>query len=98
VDDGAHFEIPFEHEAGVYANAFSSWHTEHEFTIDFAAKLRPPADILGPEGNPSAIVVARVRIPAALAFELIRQINGEMAHYEEEWGEIHRPRRREEEP
>jgi hypothetical protein len=95
VDEGARFDLPPEHEAGLYVNAFSIWHSEHEFTIDFAAKIEAQAP--GLQEPAQALVVSRVRLPPALAFELIRSINREMADYEDEWGEIHRPRRRGEE-
>lgn len=88
------FYLPDDQEDGTYANAFSLWHSAYDFTIDFGAVQRQQhAD---PEDADSRVVtpariVARVRIPAQLAFELIRMINAEMAIYESKWGEIHRP-------
>ncbi len=38
-------------------------------------------------------VVARIRIPVGLAFDLIRMVHATMARYEDEWGEIRRPER-----
>jgi len=37
-------------------------------------------------------VVARVRVPATLAFDVIRALNDEMTRYEEVYGEIGRPK------
>jgi len=44
-----------------------------------------------------ARVVSRVRIPAALVFDLIQTIQARMGAYEAEWGEIQRPEPREQE-
>jgi hypothetical protein len=83
------FYVPSSQEAGTYAQAAIVWFTAYDFTIDFAA-------VNGPlETGSQAQVVSRVRIPAALAFDLIRTINEAMGRYEAKWGEIHRPEDRE---
>jgi hypothetical protein len=78
-----HWEIPYEHIAGSYANAFSLWHTAHEFTIDFGARTREPTTVQA---------VARIRFPRTLMFDLLTAINDDLTVYEDEWGEIVQPR------
>ena len=77
------FYLPDEHEAGVYANAFTVWHTVSELTIDFAATQQAVDDDLVP-----ARIVGRVRIPPMHVFELIQAIHRDLSDYEAEWGEI----------
>ena len=86
--DEEFFNLPPEHEAGVYANAFSIWHTMSDFTLDFAARQSRR------DAEEPALIVARVRIPTTMAFGLIQTINSGMANYEEEWGEIVMPKQR----
>jgi hypothetical protein len=43
-----------------------------------------------------ALVVARVRIPPALAFAVVQSVNATMAAYEAAWGEIRAPQPRNE--
>jgi hypothetical protein len=83
--------VPPEHEAGVYANLLFSWHTPDEFTLDFAAARAPRHS---DEDPPLTLyqVVARVRLPVTLVFEVIRTLNDEMTKYEKEFGEIRRPK------
>lgn len=83
------WHIPPEHKPGTYAHAFSVSYTAFEFTIDFAV-VDPQTESNG-EPSREALVVARVRIPPALAFALIRSINARMTAYEAEWGEIRGP-------
>jgi hypothetical protein len=84
-------EIDPELEGGVYANLVSAWHTPYEFTLDFAAAQRPSLD--DPEGSADLWrVVSRVRIPVALVFDVIRELNETMTSYERKFGEIRRPR------
>lgn len=88
------FYAPPEVEAGVYANALSTWHTPYDFTIEFAAIERPqPLDEDDPEAGtvtPCRVGV-RVKIPATLMFDVIRALNAEMTLYERDFGEIRRP-------
>jgi len=79
---------------GVYSNFLGVWHTAHEFTLDFAATQPPqPADPENPDAGgvvPSRIV-ARVKIPVTVVFDVIRALNDNMTQYEEQFGEIQRP-------
>ena len=93
-------DIPFELEAGVYANAISVWHTPYEVIADFAVMLAPePSDPDDPESEEVTLarVVSRVRIPPTFVLEAVRAINGELTVYEAEFGEASRPRRRDQE-
>jgi hypothetical protein len=87
-------QLPPELEAGVYANFLGVWHTAHEFTLDFAqlqpAQLGDPADPTAPVTLP-ARVVARVKIPVTVAFDVIRALNENLGRYEQSFGEIKRP-------
>jgi uncharacterized protein DUF3467 len=77
-----------------YAHTVAVWHTAYDFTIDFAVtQLVQPSDPTDPDSQMivPARVVARVRIPPTLVFDVIRAINERMTLYEEEWGEIARP-------
>jgi hypothetical protein len=87
--------VPAAQLAGVYANRLVVWHTGTEFTLDFA--VAAPAEPSDPEDTASPLVshahvVARVKIPPAIVFDVIRAVNANMAKYEAEWGEIVHPR------
>jgi hypothetical protein len=83
--------VPPELEAGVYANFVGVWHSPYEFTIDFASML--PVEQHEGDGGPivPCRVVARVKIPTSLVFDLMRTVNENMTRYEERFGEIRRP-------
>jgi hypothetical protein len=87
-------QIPPDLEGGVYANFLSVWHTAYEFTLDFAATQPPQVQDESDPTSPAQVpcrVVARVKIPATVVFELIRAINDNMTRYEQAFGEIRRP-------
>jgi len=92
----AEFEIvvPSELEAGVYANFLGVWHTVYEFTLDFATTQPPqetdPEDPSSPVRVPCR-VVARVKIPPTVLFDILRALNENMTRYEATFGEIQRP-------
>ena len=86
------FQVPPEAEGGVYANALGVWHTGHEFTLDFAV-TQPP---MAPENPAEPItvpcrVVARVKIPPSVIFDIMRALNQNMTIYENNFGEIQKP-------
>jgi hypothetical protein len=89
--------VPPEQEAGAYANFLGVWHTAHEFTLDFAATQAPqvaePDDPASPVVVPCR-VVARVKIPATVLFDVLRALNENMTRYEATFGEIRRPEQR----
>jgi uncharacterized protein DUF3467 len=84
--------LPPELEGGVYANFLAAWHTAYEFTLDFSATQPPQAADADDAVNVPCRVVARVKIPVTLVFDVIRALNEQMTKYESEFGEIRRPR------
>jgi hypothetical protein len=92
----ANFEVqvPPELEGGAYANFLNVWHSPYEFTFDFAVTQPPipqnPQDPAAPVTVPCR-VVARVKVPPALVFDIMRAINQNLARYEQMFGEIPRP-------
>ncbi len=81
-----------ELEGGVYANFLGVWHTAHEFTLDFSSTL--PADAVEvPDGvmHVPCRVVARVKVPPTLVFDIIRAMNENLTGYEEKFGAIKKP-------
>ena len=98
---GADWElhVPPELEEGVYASFITTWHTANEFTLDFATfvpdtlplPLDPGPDDAHLEG------VSRVKVPPAEIFDMIRLIHASMTRYEETYGSIHYPERKENE-
>jgi hypothetical protein len=64
------FEMPDELQAGAYANLLNVWHTPYEFTLDFSViqPAQPPEE--GEAPDVPARVVARVRIPPSILFEV----------------------------
>jgi Protein of unknown function (DUF3467) len=83
-----HVKLPPEQEAGAYAHGFFIWSTAYEFNLDFA--VRSSVDYTGGDQGFEMRVIARVRLPPPLAFELIRSINTELEGYEQRWGTIRR--------
>ena len=79
-----------EVEAGAYANLLSVWHSQHEFTLDFAATL--PAQP-GPDGDvvQPARVVARVKLPPTVVFSVLRALNENLTAYEASYGPVKEP-------
>jgi hypothetical protein len=91
--------VPPDLESGVYANFLSIWHTAYEFTLDFA--VTQPVQVSDPDDPESLVTVpcrgvARVKIPVTVLFDVLRALNDNLTRYEETYGEIHRPERREE--
>lgn len=76
--------VPADQVAGHYANLIGVWHTQHDFAIDFCV-IQPFA---GDEETTSAQVIARVRLPPTIVFDLLRSLNENLADYEKSFGEI----------
>jgi hypothetical protein len=81
-DSDYEIAVPPELLGGVYANLLGVWHTAHEFTLDFAASSSQEGEALG---------VSRIRVAATVVFEMMQNINRELAIYEETYGAIRRP-------
>lgn len=77
--------------AGVYANGVVTWSTPSEFTVDFIVSLpaeqgRSPAGddvILAPQ-----LVVARVKIPPPLVYQLMRNLAKTLDEHEKRIGPV----------
>ncbi len=86
--------LPPDLEVGVYANLLAIWHSEDEFTLDFAVK-QPAQMGESDDGTPvvqvPARVVTRVRVPPGQIFEILRALNENMTLYERSFGDIRRP-------
>jgi hypothetical protein len=82
---------PEKRAAGVYANGSGVWFTAMEFTIDFLVSL-PVEQGTDPNGNPVMMapqeVVARVKVPPPLVFEIASNIANAMDGYEKQHGKI----------
>lgn len=91
----ARFEIhvPEEARTGVYANFLSVWHTQHDFTLDFAVTDQPIA-LEGDESAGVAVpchVVTRVRIPLTVAEDVLRALAQNVTNFESNVGRIRKP-------
>lgn len=91
----ARFEIhvPEDARTGVYANFLSVWHTQHDFTLDFAVTDQP-MPIETEEGDGVAIpchVVTRVRIPLTVAEDVLRALAQNVTNFENNVGRIRKP-------
>ncbi len=80
--------VPEEVEAGVYANAVSVWHTPTDFTMDFLVHVTGAAPVALPDGSetlaPRMRAVARVKLPPAQIFELMKALERQLSMFEEE--------------
>lgn len=96
---GRRYELRAEHEDGAYAEGIETWFSSFTLVLDVTAPAHPPdTAVLDADGQPLPRhqVAARVRMPMAMAFEMIREVSDTMTRYEEVFGEIGSPRRREE--
>ncbi len=92
--------VPPELEGGVYSNFLGVWHTAYEFTLDFCSTQQPAQPIDPEDPNSPAVVpcrvVARVKIPPTLVFNVLQALNENMTNYEAIYGPIQRPEDRDE--
>jgi len=77
--------LPPELHAGTYADAAMVWHNQHGFTIDFISQWSPGVN---DTGATQAEVVARVRVPPSVIFQLARAIAENVDNYERQYGSI----------
>jgi hypothetical protein len=88
------FDVSEEAGAAVYANIVSIWYSPYEFALDWglteAAEAEDPDDPASPLRIPVS-VVARLRVPTGLIFDVLRALNEAMTAYEAIFGEIRRP-------
>jgi hypothetical protein len=82
---------PEKWTAGAYANGIGVWYTQTEFTLDFFVNL-PPEVGTDPDGNQVVLapqqVVARLKLPPSLIFQLMRNLSTNMDQYEQQHGSI----------
>jgi hypothetical protein len=82
---------PHDVARGTYANGVSVWFSHTEFTVDFLVSL-PSEPATDSAGDPVMVVpqevVARLKIPPPLVFELMRNLNSSMDKYEQRYGKI----------
>lgn len=77
--------FPVERAAGTYANGMTVAANAHELVLDFLISID------GPGIPPTVEVVQRIRLPIAMASDLLRNIAITMDAYEQQVGPIHRP-------
>jgi hypothetical protein len=82
-------ELPPDVAGGVFAEFANIWHTKDVFTLDFAAVVNPPQTEIDPDhGTPvlavPARVVARIRIPPAQVFEIMKALETQLSAWERE--------------
>lgn len=85
-------QIPDDLREGHYANFLSVWHTQHDFTLDFAVTEPPVAgDEDSGEFTIPCRVVARVRLPATVAEDVLRALAQNVTDFETNVGRIRKP-------
>jgi Protein of unknown function (DUF3467) len=91
------FETLSEAPRSVYANILGVWYSPYEFALDWG--LTEPVVPDDPDDPTSRLripvsLVARVRLPTSLVFDVLRSLNQAMTRYEATFGEIRRPEAR----
>jgi Protein of unknown function (DUF3467) len=90
-------DITPEVRRGVYANTLAIWFSPYEFVFDWGVtdQVKPddPEDPSSPLRMPM-LIVARIRLPPGLVFDVLRALNQVMTDYEAIFGEIRRPEAR----
>lgn len=75
-------------EVGVYANLVSTWFTQTDVAVDFAAVL--PSELIDTDRGeavlPRARLVSRVRLAPSQAAELVRALQDALTRYEDQFG------------
>lgn len=83
-------DVPPEAEVGFYADFASIWHTPETFVLDFAVLKRPPQPSQLADGTAGVVfptrVVARVRVPPAQIFEIMKALEQQLTMWEREHG------------
>lgn len=82
---------PEKWNTGVYANGVGVWFTQTDFTLDFVVNL-PPEVGSDADGNQMVLspqqVVARVKLPPPLVFQVMRNLSTNLDRYEQQYGSI----------
>lgn len=86
------FRTPESLGPGAYANGCGVWSTQNEFTLDFLVSLPPEPGVHPDTGEPVIVgpqqLVSRIKLPPALIFQLMRNLNAALSQYEAEHGSI----------
>jgi len=73
----------------VYANGIGVWATQTEFTLDFLVNLPPSQPDPGaPSAGAVMELVARLKLPPPLVFQVLRNLSDALSRYEAQWGKI----------
>jgi hypothetical protein len=91
------FQVPDDLAAGVYSNVARVWHTGMEFTLDFAVTQIAKSVTFEDGGQEKVViparVVARVKIPPPVLFDLMQALSTNEKGYEDQFGPIRKPGR-----
>ena len=81
-------EVPDEELNGRYANFLSVWSGPHDFTMDFAVTGQgtPPEGAGDPVVVPTR-VVARIKIPLAMAQDVLQALATQVSNFETQAGQ-----------
>lgn len=76
--------VPPDVVAGVPVDFAGVWRTSETLVIDFSVQTEPISS--GPDAKPTVkgVTVARVRVPVAQGFELMRALNTQLSAWERE--------------
>jgi hypothetical protein len=78
-------KFPEDRAAGDYANGLNIGVNQHELVVDYLVNVD------GPGMPPTVELVRRLRLPIAMAGDLLSGVAGAMDAYENTFGPIHRP-------
>jgi len=84
---GINLEVPTDLARGVFADFVGVWHNPYGFTLDFGVfDMASP----GPDGTAvlPATVVARIKVPPGLIFQIAQAIADNVDKYERSYGPI----------
>ncbi len=76
-------EVPDEEQNGRYSNFLAVWSSPHDFTLDFAVTGQPAPN--ANPGEPMTVptrVVARIKIPLAMAQDVLKVLATQVSQLE----------------
>jgi hypothetical protein len=80
-------QVPDSVGSGVFADFVAVWHNQYGFTLDFGVLGLPTQDSEGRTTVPTPIV-ARVKVPPGLIFQIAQAIADNVDKYERAYGAI----------
>jgi hypothetical protein len=76
-------EVPDDEVNGRYSNFLSVWSSPHDFTLDFAVTAQPaPPEGVGEPIVVATRVVARIKIPLAMAQDVLQALATQVTAFE----------------